>query len=117
MARRSFETAARAGHVDAMFFLGNQLRENGDIDGGLEWLLRAVAGGHVEAAGEAASILDDRGEYLRALELFETAAAAGDSDAQLSIALLKGKLGDRGAQRDLLTDASDGILARIEPAP
>ncbi|WP_052390071.1 serine/threonine-protein kinase [Streptomyces sp. NRRL B-24484] len=73
--------AAAAGNTEALHVLGRRLREEGRTAEALDHLRRAGERDHLPSMVEAAALLEESGQRVRAVEWYERAAAKGHSGA------------------------------------
>lgn len=80
-AQQWYFRAAVAGNSDAMFNLGNLMRDRGDHDEALQWYERAAEAGDADGWAMIGSYHLQRGDFQRARPYVEKAAAAGNAGA------------------------------------
>jgi len=80
---QTWEWCAKAGHSEAMFFLGAIYEdEKKDAEKAIEWYEKAVNAGDSDAMFFLGSIYEDKkNDVEKAIEWYKKAANAGDSDA------------------------------------
>ncbi|HEY1914300.1 MAG TPA: tetratricopeptide repeat protein [Streptosporangiaceae bacterium] len=97
--QRAYERTVRTGSSDALLNLGLVLRQEGDTNQALPYLLSAEEKGSPEASRAIGEILEDRGDLKSAEVAYRRAAAAGHAKAAFAHGAVLVKLNDTEAAR------------------
>ncbi|WP_256096125.1 tetratricopeptide repeat protein [Streptomyces sp. LUP30] len=98
--------AADHGSADALRFLANQCKRDGDGDGAERLLRQAADGGNVDALHDLAVMLQEAGDWEGAQPLLQQVADGGNVDALSRLALLRERAGDREGAENLAQEAA-----------
>lgn len=103
------EKAAELKNTDAIVDIAFIYLNDDEIDLAVKWLDKGIALGDAEAMNAKAFILNDKGEFKQAFELFKKAAEAGNNDASVYMAGMYSS--GQGVEKDV--DKAIEILKRV----
>ncbi|OIJ89772.1 tetratricopeptide repeat protein [Streptomyces colonosanans] len=106
-ARRAWERAAEAGHIDAMHNLGFHLAEEGEVDEARTWYTHAAEAGDTDAMHNLGVLLTEQGEGDEARTWYTHAAEAGHTSAMNNLGVLLTEQGEGDEARSWYTRAAE----------
>ncbi|WP_146064967.1 serine/threonine-protein kinase [Streptomyces sp. SM1] len=99
--------AAEAGDVNAMVVLGDQMKEQGDIDRARAWYTRAAEAGNADAMYALGRFLYDESDTNGAHTWFTRAVEAGSTNAMAGLGVLLSEQGDTEGARTWFARAAE----------